>query len=205
MQPRTRTVSTAFAALAIAGAAGAVPIELSHQGRLIDGAPNAISGEIDGVAFTASGFTITGIADAEAVESEASAILGPDTLFLDHLSATITIDGVGVFNLSTQTFTALSTTQSLYAFSAIDHDDPFELTGITDRPFQERDLSVGSQRGWNSGDLAQGLTLETDAGLLTFNGGAIETRIAITPAPPAAALFGLAALTAGRRRRAASA
>jgi len=204
-----RTGTVIAAGLATVGGAGliaadalAVPIELQHQGRLVDGTGSPITGSIGGLGFSSASFTITGIADTEAVESEASATLGPDALILEHTSAQIEIEGVGIFDLLTPTLTGLSTTDALVALGDAGDGDPFELTGITDRPFQERDLPVGFAGSWGDGEVEAGASFDTSGGLLTFDGGAIETRFSIiVPAPGGAALLGLGAVASARRRR----
>lgn len=81
-------------ALGVAGVAttaSAVPITFEHTGA----SSNGITGTINGNAFTTTSFTITATADTDDVQG----------VFVNHLTASINIDGVGVFNFLTGTRT----------------------------------------------------------------------------------------------------
>ena len=92
-----KTTTTAFIASACAAAflvapAAADLLQFTQTG--------SGSGTLDGVAFDDTTFTITALTDTANVDG-----IAPFSSWTPHLSATIEIDGVGTFDILTQTYT----------------------------------------------------------------------------------------------------
>ena len=103
MNPLPASLALVALCCASASPAAAATIELVHTGRG--------SGSVGKVKFTDAAFTITAVGDTEKR-------LPYDTgFFIDHASATIAIEGVGVFQLMTPTRTFVLHTGNIVGFS----------------------------------------------------------------------------------------
>lgn len=156
-------------------------------------------GTLDGNQFGANGFTITATGD-----------IGDRTNFgngwsLEHLSASITINGVGTFDFISPTRTFVNNGATIVGFSR-GNDGSDLFNGPINAAFGAWDMttSIGPIAGdgnllqWGGGDIM------TTGGVLIFDDMASPaTFTAIIPAPGALAVLSLGAIAARRRRRSA--
>lgn len=193
-----RMFAVAAALSVCAGSASAVQITFLHQG--------SGSGTINGVPFggaSPAAFTITAVGDTDNRQT----FSGNDGYWIDHASASITIDGVGTFNFVTATRTFINSSSGVPGFARAG-EDGFDLL---DGPFGVPELlnwdmttSVGPFTGL--GFLGQWSLqpVVTSGGVLNIfdqSNPTVTFQAIVVPAPGAAALAGLALLGASRRRR----
>ena len=127
---------------------------------------------------------------------------------IDHLTASIAIEGLGTFDFITGTRTFVNNSLSLVGFSRAPGSDLFD--GPDDAAFAAWDMlsSIGPIAG--TGDLLQLLSspINTSGGVLVFNDGVTGAQftaiVGITvPVPGSIVLvmLGLVGMRAARRRR----
>lgn len=178
--------------LAITGSAVAVPITFIHTGTG--------SGSIDGAGFGASAFVITAFGDTNDKLNQ-----GGFADYINHLSASIFINGVGTFNFITGTRTFLNT--QLVGFSrAGESADLYNGPDNVALLGWDMASSIGPVGG--TGGLLQWLNspVLTDGGQLVFDSGSSDATFqAIVGVPEPGTLvllgLGLAAMGFGRRRK----
>jgi hypothetical protein len=172
----------------------AMPITFIHQG--------SGSGTLDGAAFGQSAFTITAFGDTDNVETYSSGF------FIDHISASIDIDGLGIFNIFTATRTFVNNLQSIVGFSRAGINGADLFNGPNNALFNTWDMlsSIGPILG--SASLLQWINnpqILTDGGILFFNNGVSDALFEATVVPiPASILLlgsGLVGLLGVRKKK----
>jgi hypothetical protein len=124
------------------------------------------SGTLDGNPFSASNFVITALGDTD----DRSSYL--ESWFIDHLSASISIDGVGDFDFLTGTRSFVNNFNQIAGFSRQGTDGLDLFNGPTDSQFAAWDMlsPIGPVSG--SGKLIQWTStplINTTGGILIFN------------------------------------
>lgn len=177
--------------LGLSCAASADMVTFTHSGHG--------TGKIGAVDFIAS-FTITAIGDT----GDRIAPF-PDVFAIPHLSATIDIDGVGVFDFMEGTRTFVNSDVQAVGFSRIGGSDLFDGPfGVAVFSTWDMLSSIGPISGggqllqWADGVNTSGGVLDFDDAELT--GGVTFTAV-VVPAPSAAALLAFGGIAATRRRR----
>ncbi len=161
------------------------------------------SGQIGATSFTNATFTISDTVDTATRQTMAGGY------FIDDLSASIAITGVGTYPFSspTRTFVNNSVTSVGFSRGGFGGSDLFDGPG--DPAFSTWDLLTGIGPITGTGTLMQwgssNGTINTSGGVLTFsNGGSVTTFTAVAVPEPAAcaAIAGLSVLagTSWRRR-----
>ena len=192
--------------LALPMAANALPISFTHEGS------GSISGAIDGVLFSASGFVFTASGNTDDIESYVS--FPAQGFFIDHLTASIDIFGVGTFNFITATRTFVDNNLGSVGLSRAGSAglDLFNgPLGVDDFLTWDMTTSIGPILG--SGFIVQWTpdfdSVVTDRGNLLFdlNSGfetvTFKAYIVTVPEPSTLALFGigLAGMGLAKRRK----
>jgi hypothetical protein len=169
----------------LAACSFAAPITITHTG--------VGSGTIGGTTFTGASFTITDIGDT------ASRSTFPGGFFIDDLSASIAINGVGTFSFITGTRTFVNQVQIQVGFSRAGINGIDLYDGPTTAAFGTWDMlsSIGPISGsavlsqWGA---AFG-TVNTSGGVLVFNNSTSDTVFKATvgsvPEPGTLALLGI--------------
>lgn len=175
-------------------AASALPITFISEGTG--------TGSIGATSFTSNAYRITSTGDTDDRQSL------PGVFFIDHLTASIEIFGIGVFDFITPTRTFVNNTLGGSGFSragatGIDLSDRF------DPVFHAWDmltsfgplLTTASLEQWDFSPV------DTSGGVLAFNDaqtrGIFQATVGTSvPEPTSASLFGLALLALGARKRA---
>ena len=191
-------VLTSTLLVLVASNVKADPITFVHQG--------AGSGSIGGTPFVNASFTIVALGDTSTRSSFGNAY------FIDHSSASITIDGVGTFNFSSGTRTFVNSVVGVVGFSRAGWDGIDLFTGPGDPACATWDMfsSIGPITGvgnlWWWAVPQAGVFAST--GQLMFNDGSGPARFTATvgsvPEPTSLTLLGLgigAALARRLRRR----
>lgn len=174
----------------------AIEITFIHEG--------SGSGTLNGNTFSDSGFTITAVADTDDLQP----VNPSNGWYIDHLSASIIIDGLGEFDFLTKTKSFVNYHHSLVGFSrgaSIGGGDLFN--GPSNPAFNTWDMqsSIGPISGtgklflWDYSSLPN---IETTGGTLIFDyeqGDAVFT--AIVPEPATLLLFAFGSVLAARRRK----
>ena len=173
--------------LAFAAAAGASPISFTYTGNA--------SGSLNGVAFSASDFSIYATADT------ADRQTGTGSYLVVHSTASITIANLGTFDILTATSTAVNNASSLVVFG--NHATDRALLIGTDNAYTNWDLL--SSLGPISGDLRAlqwaDNALDTTGGQLQLDNATFAgTFEAAVPAPATFTLVGASVLAFRRRR-----
>lgn len=181
----------AVLASGIATAAAAAPISYTHTGFG--------SGSIDGDPFGLAApvaFTITATGDTDDIESCATGCF-----FIDNLTASIDIAGVGSFDFTTATRYVSNTNVDSIGFS---RETGALFIGPTVVDW-DMTTSVGPVSG--SGQLFQWLSspVNTDGGVLVFNSAdgvesTFEARVGFVPEPASLLLLASGIAVAVRRR-----
>jgi hypothetical protein len=162
------------------------------------------SGTIDTHSFSDASFTITAVGDT--VDRYSFSNGNPNTGYaIDHLTASISIVGVGTFNFTAGTRFFVSNTNQTVGFGRDNGWDLFD--GPTSSAFSNWDMlsSVGTETGtaWLM-QWSQSTPVTTDGGVLTFQNGSCSTTFtAVVPEPAtwSLLLLGIVALLGGRRLR----
>jgi hypothetical protein len=170
------------------------------------------SGSLDGAAFSASAFTITGHSDTTA-RMETSE--GSGVFWTDHLTADIDIAGLGDFAFVTPTRTFLNTGSSIVGFSRAGASGNDLYDGPSDPAFATWDMlsAIGPISGtarilqWRGAP--NDIPVLTSGGELIMNDGVsdatFQATIAAVPEPETYAMFlagiGFLGFIARRRRQ----
>jgi len=174
-----------------ASVASAAPITFIHDG--------SGSGTLDGDAFSAV-FTITATGDTSNRNN-----LGGFGWDIAHTTATINIDGVGVFDFVSPTRTFINNDAWIVGFSRTGNSGADLFNGPQDAALAAWDMtaSIGPISG--EGELLQWGNLFDDVmttgGLLRFDDFFTDARFTAIVVPAPATLLALGGLLATRRRR----
>jgi MYXO-CTERM domain-containing protein len=155
------------------------------------------SGTLNSSMFGPSNFTIVSTADTNNRESFSSGY------FINHDSVTITIDGLGTYDITDATRTFVNHNNQIVGFSRGSNSGADLFNGPSDPAFLVWEMltSVGPVTG--TGYLMQWWDgINTSGGLLDFyDGSSAATFTATIPAPGVMALLGVAGFVGRRRRR----
>jgi hypothetical protein len=169
----------------------AAPIVFTHSGTG--------SGFIGGLSFSDSAFTITAVGDTSAV----TGFFGG--YFINHTSASISIEGAGDFHFTSSTRTFVNNHLALVGFSRAGMEGLDLFNGPTDPAFGSWTMltDIGPMTG--DGYLVQWGAYEsvlTDHGTLRFNerGSPVTFRAPLVPEPACAMLLMCGAALCCRRR-----
>ncbi|MDP6312314.1 MAG: hypothetical protein QF781_09195 [Phycisphaerales bacterium] len=153
------------------------------------------SGTLNSSMFGPSNFTIVSTADTDNRDSHGSAY------YINHDSVTITIDGLGTYDITDATRTFVN--GQIVGFSREGATGSDLFNGPSDPAFLVWEMltSIGPVSG--TGTLMQwGSGINTSGGILEFyNGSSSATFAATIPAPGVMALLGVAGFVGRRRRR----
>ena len=191
----------ASAALFLAAPAQAAPITFTYSGEGW--------GSLDGTAFGTTGFTITATGDTD--DRQGSSADGVFTL--DHLTASITIDGLGSFTFLSPTRSYVNMQAGAAGFS---YGTGHDLFSVYDARFSGWDMLTSVEfAAASGGHLLQWdhMPVETTGGVLYFRdswpsaafGAVVGSGETPVPEPLTLTLvgLGLAGVGAAMRRRAA--
>ena len=182
-------------AIGIAQCAQADIIIFEHRSR------DHVTGQVDNEHFNAR-FVITAIADTD------DRIQDGDVFYIEHLTASIDIDGFGTFDFTTPTLSFVNQGRESVGFSKSFPNARDLFTGPSHPDFASWDMSnsIGPISN-DDGRLIQwerDPPIETTGGVLFFDFRE-DIRVTFTatviPAPSALALFAVAGLVSRRRKR----
>lgn len=174
--------------------ADAAPVIFTHEG--------IGSGQLDGVSFTSAQFAITATGD-----TEDRVVLGADIFAIQHLTASITIEGLGGFDFTIPTRTFVNDDLIGFSRSTTDGFGGADLfNGPSDAELRDYELltSIGPISG--NAQLIQWASVPevtTSGGTLVFetNNQVVGTFTArIVPEPSSVALLVFGLIVAMRRR-----
>jgi len=187
-----KTLAIAFSLLALVMAeAPAGILMFTHDGNG--------SGTLAGSSFTASDFVITAVGDTDDRQSFGNG------WWIDHISASISIDGLGDFDLLTGTRTFVNNARSTVGFSRAGNSADL-FNGPTNAVFDTWDMlgPIGPISG--SGSLMQWANtplINTTGGILFFNTDPdVSATFTAIPEPATICLVGLGGLLLRRRKNA---
>ena len=160
------------------------------------------AGSLDGAVFAVSDFRITALGDTDDRQS-----FGSNAYFIVHLSASITIDGLGSYNFISPTATFINDASDLVGLTRTGASYLDLLHGPIDAAFDGWDMltSIGPISG--TGYLLQWLSpaVNTSGGILIFDNATspVTFQASVVPEPSTFILLGagLAGLAAWRRKR----
>jgi MYXO-CTERM domain-containing protein len=185
---RFSAVAVAACALAAGSAANAAVIEFSYTGTA---SGRWFSGTYSGQSFTNKAFTITARSLTELVTPYS------DGYKTNTSGATVTIEGYGLFAVTSETAVWVGNTFGRSGFGIRNSSD---ILSLGDSSFDTWNMQSSLGPITRTGVFAGG-NLWTTGGAVRFSGSTAMTFTAtVVPAPGAVALLGLAGL-AGRRRR----
>lgn len=155
------------------------------------------SGTLDGAPFSTSDFVITASGDTSDRQGDSV------TWWIDHTSASISITGLGDFDITSGTRTFVNNGNERVGFSHAGHYGMDLIWGPTDAAFATWELltPIGPIAGeiermqWSLWPW-----LETTGGTLIFDDGTCDGAFEAVPEPTTLALFGTLGLIAWRRR-----
>lgn len=153
--------------------ASAVAITFTHSGNG--------SGTVGSNSFTNADFTFTAVGDTNDRDPYSAG------WFIDHISASVSIDGLGIFDLITGTRTFVNNGLSLVGFSLAGIGGSDLFNGPVDASFETWDMlsAIGPITGEGSllqwGDLT---SFDTDGGSLSFFDGSTAATFAATTGSP---------------------
>lgn len=152
-------IGIAFGAAAVPGSASAATITFTHEG-------STTGGTLDGVGFGGAAFKITAVGDTDD-RADAGGVF-----YIDHVSAQIEIDGLGVLDIVTGTRTFINDGSDLVGFSREGGSGLDLFNGPSDAALDGWDMlsSIGPIGGsgvvlqWDSIPL-----IDTSGGILILN------------------------------------
>jgi hypothetical protein len=164
-----------------AGSAKATPITFTDKGMG--------SGSLAGKSFSDASFTISSMGDTTSRDSFAGGY------FIDNITASIIIDGLGTLNFTTGTRIFVNNSASIVGFSRAGTNGADLFNGPIDSSFSTWDMlsSIGPIVG--TGSLMQWWSdIVTDKGVLAFNNGNSAVSFQATvgsanPVPEPATMF----------------
>ena len=155
------------------------------------------SGSLGSTSFGLSNFTITATANTD---NRTSLGFG---WYLDHVTATITIGGLGTYDFITATRTFVNNGNQLVGFSRAGGSGADLFDGPSDPAFSDWEMLMGIGPVAGTGSLMQWWDgIDTTGGSMYFNNGtSASTFTATIPTPGVLALLGVAGVVGRRRRR----
>ena len=157
------------------------------------------SGSLNGVAFAESRFVITAIGDTDDV-----IVIDSSSSFLNHRSVSIGIDGVGSYEINTQTRTFVNNASKIAGFSRGGDWGADLIWFGPDESFASWDLVTQLDTVSGTGELMQwgsSSRIQTDGGALVFDDiRNMEMDFTAVPEPCMILMLGAGGLVLARKR-----